>query len=319
MAPIILFVYNRPLHTRKVVEALLDNSLSSDSDLFIYADGPRENCSADCRKNISEVRQYIHSIEGFRSIHIIEQTVNKGLDPSEIDAVTEIVNRYGRVIVLEDDIVVSPYFLQFMNDALEYYKDWENVFQIGSFVPVLRYIQQLSEGTYFSYRSESWGWATWKEKWNLCDYSNYCLSLNEHSARLKQLHYNRAGADMYDNLLSYLKGQNDAWDARWQDCMYRYNAVCVRPTRTLSINIGFDGTGEHCGIMSEEDKLKWATCLYDQPIILSDRAKKANRRGLKGNVPIRLIIEMYRFYAHDQTPYLVRLKRLCKRYFNRIL
>ena len=119
-APILLFTYNRLSHTRRCVEALLNNSLASESELFIYSDAAKDESQ---QKAVEEVRQYIHTIRGFKHITITERDENWGLARSIIDGVTTQVNRYGKVIVLEDDLVVAPHFLKFMNDALETYKD----------------------------------------------------------------------------------------------------------------------------------------------------------------------------------------------------
>ena len=254
-APIILFVYNRPEHTKKVVEALLRNSIANQSDLFVFADGPKENATIEDIDKLVSVRQYIKTISGFKSVTIIEQTKNKGLDPSEIDGVTQVINQFNRVIVLEDDTIVLPLFLQFMNEALEFYKFNPKVFSIGSFSPKIDYLNRIKSSVYSSYRCASFGWATWKDRWDKCIWDKeYILNsrLIKHPTIYNKLKYNRAGGDMYDNLVAYANGNNDAWDARWQYCLYENNGVCIRPTKSLTYNIGFDGTGEHCGDLDVE-------------------------------------------------------------------
>ena len=124
VAPILLFVYNRPEHTRRCIESLLKNSLASESPLFIYADGAKDSAQQEA---VNEVRNYIRTIQGFQQITLMERNENWGLARNIIDGVTTQVNQYGKVIVLEDDLVVAPYFLQFMNDALETYKDEPNI------------------------------------------------------------------------------------------------------------------------------------------------------------------------------------------------
>ena len=119
-APILLFVYNRPQHVCNVVQSLLQNALAAESDIFIYSDAPKSETDG---KNVAEVREYIRTIKGFKTVTLIKRTENWGLARSIIDGVTTQVNRFGRVIVMEDDLIAAPYFLQFMNDALEAYKD----------------------------------------------------------------------------------------------------------------------------------------------------------------------------------------------------
>lgn len=120
LAPILLFVYNRPRHTRQLVQSLLTNELAVKSQLIIYSDAPQNEMD---RLAVEKTRNYIHSIKGFATLSIIEREKNHGLARNIIDGVTTQINRYGRIIVLEDDLIVAPYFLQFMNDALEIYKD----------------------------------------------------------------------------------------------------------------------------------------------------------------------------------------------------
>ena len=129
-APIVLFVYNRPWHTQQTVEALQKNKLASESELFIYSDDAKND---DARVSVDEVRKYIDNITGFKKITVIKRDKNWGLASSIIDGVTKIVNKYGRIIVLEDDLVTSPYFLKFMNDSLEVYEKRNDVFSVTGF------------------------------------------------------------------------------------------------------------------------------------------------------------------------------------------
>ena len=158
-APILLFVYNRPEHTRRCIESLLRNPLVSESNLFIYADGAK-----DCMQQeaVNEVRNYIRTLQGFKQITLIERSENWGLARNIIDGVTSQVNRYGKVIVLEDDLVVAPYFLTFMNEALEIYKDEPKVGHIQA----CDFTQNPSlPDTFLIKWTGSWGWATWDRAW----------------------------------------------------------------------------------------------------------------------------------------------------------
>ena len=158
-APILLFVYNRPEHTRRCIQRLLKNSLASESNLFIYADGAKDSTQQEA---VNEVRNYIRTIQGFKQTTLIERSENWGLARNIIDGVTTQVNRYGKVIVLEDDLVVAPYFLQFMNDALEVYKDEPKVGHIQA----CDFTQDSSLPTTFLIKwTGSWGWATWDRAW----------------------------------------------------------------------------------------------------------------------------------------------------------
>jgi len=160
LAPIILFTYNRLTHTQKTVEALFKNLLAEDSELYIYSDAPQDKTD---QEGVEAVREYIKTIKGFKSINIIEQSINQGLPNSIEIAVTEIVNKFGKVIVVEDDIVTSAYFLTFMNDALEHYENNKNIWHISGWnFPIDT--DGLND-TFLWRAAQVWGWATWKDRW----------------------------------------------------------------------------------------------------------------------------------------------------------
>lgn len=160
LAPIVLFVYNRPWHTRKTIGALIKNNLAKESELIIYSDAAK---TSEVEKDVMEVRRFIHSIIGFKAVQIIERSKNWGLANSIIDGVCSVVNKYGKIIVLEDDLVTSPYFLNFMNEALNHYENNNEVISIHGYVYP---IDNLPE-TFFLKGADCWGWATWKEGWAL--------------------------------------------------------------------------------------------------------------------------------------------------------
>jgi len=163
LAPIVLFVYNRPWHMRQTIEALQKNELAEVSELFIFSDGPKSEAD---KEKVLEVREYIKTIPGFKSVTLIKRERNIGLAQSIITGVTDVINRYGRIIVLEDDMVTSPYFLKFMNEALEFYKDAEKVVCVHGYIYPIE--AKLPE-TFFLRGADCWGWATWKRGWDLFD------------------------------------------------------------------------------------------------------------------------------------------------------
>ncbi|MBP5502194.1 MAG: glycosyltransferase family 2 protein, partial [Bacteroidales bacterium] len=164
LAPIVLFVYNRLSHTQKTVEALQKNTLAELSTLIIYSDGPK---NSEDKKNIEEIRIYLKTIIGFKKIQIIEKENNEGLAKSIIDGVTETINKYGKIIVLEDDIVTSPGFIKYMNDALDLYENEPLVMHISGYMyPLAK--NKLPE-TFFYQAASCWGWGTWKSAWNLLE------------------------------------------------------------------------------------------------------------------------------------------------------
>ena len=130
IAPIVLFVYNRPYHTKRTIEALQDNTLAKDSELFIFSDAPKSKTSID---DVLAVREIIKEVDGFKKVTVVQRDTNWGLANSIVDGVTDIVNRYGKVIVVEDDMITAKCFLEYMNDSLDKYADAKNVFSISGF------------------------------------------------------------------------------------------------------------------------------------------------------------------------------------------
>lgn len=244
LAPIILFVYNRPWHTRQTVEALQKNELASESELYIFADGPKDNASDEQLNNITKVRKYIHTIKGFKNIIIIESDHNIGLDNSVIQAVTKVIEKHGKVIVVEDDIVTHPFFLRYINQALEQYKNQNNIYMISGFSYNINLPKSYKDDVYCVHRCCSWGWGMWSDRWNQVDWELF--NYNKLSNSQKEIKkFNRGGNDLF-KMLQILRTQPVcAWDIRWAFCMYENDGLCINPTHSLVNNIGFDGSGTH--------------------------------------------------------------------------
>jgi hypothetical protein len=240
LAPIALFVYSRLTHTRQTVDALLKNTLAKQSDLIIFSDAAKSELQA---KAVSEVREYIHQIDGFKSVKIVERPVNSGLANSIIDGVTSVVNQYGRVIVLEDDLVTSSYFLQYMNDGLNIYEKNEGVVSIHGYVYP---IDGLPE-TFFLWGADCWGWATWKNRWSMFEPDGTKL-LGELKRRNLTKRFDFNGAYSYSKMLAdQIIGKNNSWAVRWHASAFLNNKYTLYPGKSLVLNIGNDGTGTHCG------------------------------------------------------------------------
>lgn len=262
-APIVLFVYNRPLHVQKTIQSLSSNDLAKDSDIYIYADGQKENATEKQCKKIQAVRTYIHSIKGFRSITIVERESNMGLANSVIAGVTDVINRYGKVIVVEDDLELNPYFLRYMNDALDFYEEDKRIFTIGGYNYPMDIPSNYKSDVYASYRCESWGWATWKDRWNKADWNIENYKIIKHPNRYLINKFNRGGADLYDMLLDQYHHKIDSWAIRWQNCLFENDGLCISPVKTFVQNLGFDGTGVHCGTTDPTKFLSKTALLYE--------------------------------------------------------
>lgn len=240
-APIALFTYNRLPHTRQTVEALRRNELSAESDLAIFSDGPRTESDGE---KVRSVRDYLKTIDGFGSVTVVESDKNRGLAESIIAGVTDIVNRYGRVIVLEDDLVTSPYFLKFMNDALTLYKDEEKVVSIHGYIyPVTGPLPE----TYFLKGADCWGWATWKRGWDLFEPDGSRL-LEALKARRLARQFDFDGTYGYAGMLKdQVAGKNQSWAVRWYASAFLRDKLTLYPGKSLVSHAGADGSGTHCG------------------------------------------------------------------------
>jgi hypothetical protein len=246
LAPVVLFVYNRLWHTEQTITALQQNHLAEDSELFIFSDGPKQEKDSDV---INEIRNYLQKINGFKKITIIERERNYGLAKSIISGVTEIIERYGKIIVLEDDLISSPSFLKYMNDALNFYQQNQKIFSITGYnypSTLMKIPDNYNHDVYFSPRNGSQGWASWKNRWDLVDWE--IKDYNEFTKnRNYQKHFNFGGDDLTEMLKSQMEGKIDSWSIRWCYAHYKNNALCVYPVKSFINNIGYDGSGIHCG------------------------------------------------------------------------
>jgi hypothetical protein len=269
LAPIVLFVYNRPEHARRTVEALKNNTLAQESDLIVYSDAPRVQTHV---RRVSEVRNYVRQIEGFKSVSVIERKTNLGLARSVIDGVTEIVEKYGRVIVLEDDMVTSRYFLTYMNDALEYYENEDSVISIHGYCYP---IDGLPE-TFFLKVADCWGWGTWKRGWDLFE-SDGCKLLEQLEQKELLNRFDLFGAYDYSKMLrDQIEGKNSSWAIRWYASALLADKLTLYPAQSLVSNIGSDGSGTHFGIGDCMDVI-----LCDRPIKIGNAEVSENMFALK--------------------------------------
>lgn len=290
-APILLFVYNRLQHTQRCIESLLNNSLSKESELFIYSDAAKETTD---RKKVEEVRQYIHTIQGFKRITIIERNDNWGLARSIIDGVTTQINQYGRVIVLEDDLVVAPYFLQFMNDALETYK---NEPKIGH-IQACDFTQDPAlPDTFLIKWTGSWGWATWDRAWKHFNPNGKEL-LQELKQRKLTYTFDFNGKYGFTRMLQrQIEGKNNSWAIRWNASLFLKDILSLNVGRSLVQNEGFDGSGTNCGGGG-----LYASNLYVEalPVILISPIKE-NKEARKAFI---------RYYARTNSFWAKALRRI---------
>ena len=243
-APIVLFTYNRPIHTQKVLNSLALCQESSQSDLFIYCDGAKENVDEVGINNINQVRQIVNSENRFKKVVVIEHEKNKGLANSIIDGVTEIVNKYGKIIVVEDDLIVSKGFLKYMNQALSMYEDDSEVGCIHAWNYYFKNVEDC-ESTFFLKGADCWGWATWKSSWKLFN-SDAQFLLNQIVSNKQEFEFNRKNTHEFVQMLKdQIEGKVNSWAIRWHASLFCNNKYCLHPTISLVNNIGFDDLGTH--------------------------------------------------------------------------
>ncbi|MEZ7495059.1 glycosyltransferase [Leeuwenhoekiella aequorea] len=241
LAPICLFTYNRYHETIKTVEALQRNYLAKDSELYVFSDGPKNEST---KTQVEEVRAYLSEIRGFKSIKIYESSENKGLANSIIQGVSKVLKDHGSVIVLEDDLITSPNFLDFMNQALTFYTNKDKVFSISGYTMNLKALKDETRDFYLGYRASSWGWATWENRWNeidwdVDDYKEFKWNI------LRQIDFMRGGSDMPRMLWRQMNNQIDSWAIRWCYHQFKNDLLTVFPVKSKVQNIGFGEMATH--------------------------------------------------------------------------
>lgn len=241
LAPIALFVYNRLNHTKKTVEALLSNNLAKNSTIYIFSDGAKD---VGGEQAVQEVRDYLKSVSGFAKVNIIERNENRGLAASIVDGVSILCEQHGRVIVLEDDLITSPYFLIYMNDGLNFYSEDETVGSITGFSYPIKY-QSDSRSILLPF-SSSWGWATWSREWSLFESDSKKIK-KQLLATDKLSSFSKVGGCGFGKMLQdHIDGKNDSWFIRWNASLFLKGKSTVWPSSSLVSNFGIDGTGVHC-------------------------------------------------------------------------
>lgn len=241
-SPIALFVYRRMDMTRQTVEALRMNRYAAESDLVIFSDGPKNESS---ELEVTRVREYVLSITGFRSVSVIESRVNKGLARSIIEGTQAVLKDHETVIVLEDDMITSPYFLKFMNEGLAMYENDERVVSIHGYVyPIRKKLPQ----SFFLRGADCWGWATWRRGWALFEPDGARL-LSELERRQLTREFDFNGSYPFTQMLrDQIVGLNDSWAIRWQASAFLKDRLTLYPGRSFVRNIGFDSSGTHSGV-----------------------------------------------------------------------
>lgn len=311
LSPIVLFVYNRPDHTQKTLDALAQNELAKDSILYVFCDGAKSNSSQNQLEKINETREIIRVgkqkiTEGkgnFKEILITEQTQNIGLADSILSGVTQIIKKYGKIIVLEDDIVTSKGFLKFMNESLEVYEKQKKVMHISGYMfPAdLENAIPNDEQTFF-YRSPScWGWATWERAWSKINTdTEFLLSELQSKKLLNEFDLDRT-YQFSKQLELNITGKIKTWAVKWYASVFLQNGLCLHPKHSLVQNIGTDNTGDN----SPKTNYFWHEQLADyvevNPVALQENKK--------------VVEQMKSYYSRFKLSFLERVRNRLKKSF----
>jgi hypothetical protein len=287
-APIALFVYKRLEHTKKTILSLQKNHLASDSHLVIFSDYAKTSSELD---EVLAVRKFCKEIKGFKTIKIIERDRNYGLSKSIISGVTELLSSYDRVIVMEDDLVASPFFLKFMNDGLTKYSEEYSVISVHGYIyPTANPLPN----NFFLKGADCWGWATWRRGWELFIEDGLVL-LGQLKHKKLESEFDFNGAYPFSKMLKdQIRGRNDSWAVRWYASAFLQSKLTLYPGKSLIQNIGFDGNGSHCSPTKIFDVNMSSKPIEIEgvPVVSSELAYKEFEkfhRASKRSIPFRLI------------------------------
>jgi hypothetical protein len=276
LSPIILFVYSRPAHTLRTLEALANNTLADQSHLFIFCDAAKPQASAQTLQDIAAVRQLVRSRQWCKTVTITESTTNRGIALTTVTELSKIIDQYGKAIILEDDIVTQKGFLTYINQALVLYAHDQNIFGIAGYA--FPFPKGLPD-TFFLPIISSWGWATWKRAWQ--HYKGDAVFFEKY-LRTNQLEkeFNFGHHGNYEILQKKITHNTDVWDVCWHASMFIENGLYLFPSKSLVSNIGFDNTGTNCDTDTfyAQHELTTAIALTRQePVLVPHIAKKVAR------------------------------------------
>lgn len=299
-APIVVFGFNRPDALKNTIASLQRNTESADSDLYVFVDGPRDGKAGEAEK-VEAVREFVKTITGFKSLHYTFAKQNRGLAASIISGVTEIINEYGKVIVVEDDLELMPNFLNFMNQGLERYENENNIFSISGDAYKIRFPNNYEYDAYLYTRSDSWGWGTWKDRWATVDWNLEDWASVE---RNKDAFKKSQGSDVFRMLKGWKTGKNHSWAIRFCYAQFVQSKYTILPKRSLVKNAGFGNDGTHCQeycrYKFEYDKSVKGCFSFPPAELLDERIVKQVRHY--DSLPVRIKSRLFNMF----------LKFICK-------
>ncbi len=309
-SPIALFVYNRPEHTSRVIEALQQNTLASQSVLYVFADGPKTDASQKQKEKIAETWKIVNNISGFLDVHLMFSETNNGCAKSIINGVSHVINKHGRVIVVEDDILTIPQFLKYMNDALDFYADDHRIWSVGGMNIDIKLPREYTHkhDLYLVHRGCSWGWGTWSDRWRDIDWA-VCDAKQFFSSKRKMKRFDRGGEGMTQMLKDQLDGKIDAWDIVWDYHVFKHNGYGLRPIKSFTQNIGMDGSGTHYNNDNPSDP--------QAPLFNPEHDTIRFEKSLKPSREVQRLF--YNYWSSEEKLFFhTRIKRMIKRILRNI-
>ncbi len=242
--PIVVFAYRRKDHLQQTLDHLKKCRGCENSDVFVFSDGYKGEKD---QQGVEQVREYLASIEQDNPFHgftVVKAPKNKGLAKNVIGGVTEILAKYKRVIVVEDDTLVAPGFIEYMNQALDFYENDSAIFSVGGFTVPMVLPADYRYDIIYTQRISSCCWATWEDRWkkinwDMPDYSKFRFTPWKRKA------FNKWGKDRSSMLDDQMNGRINSWAIRFDYYMWKNDMLNVIPAKSLARNIGMDGSGTH--------------------------------------------------------------------------
>lgn len=249
LAPIGVSTYGRLQHLQRTITALQKNTLAQESELFVFSDAPR----LGDEDRVAAVRKYLRKIDGFKEVHVIERTENSRVVNNR-GGMRMLLDQFGKMIFLEEDVVTAPGFLSFMNQALTTYRNNDKVFAITGYCPPIDARKYISSDAFLLQTCNFWGFAIWKERYDQVSMQTpSCEVFKTILNPFSLASYMRIGSDMPHLFLLDAQGIIDAGDIKFAFEMWKKGSYLLIPTFSLSMSIGLDGTGVHCGMERKYD------------------------------------------------------------------
>ncbi|MFY0255897.1 hypothetical protein ACDQ55_18290 [Chitinophaga sp. 30R24] len=307
LAPIVLFVYNRPALTLSTLQHLSKNREAKDSILYVYCDGPKESATPAQLQLVEQVREIVHSEQWCGKVVVMEALKNKGLATAVIDGVTEVIGKHGKVIVLEDDLTVSPFFLKYMNDGLNRYAHEEKVMSVHGYLYPLPIPSNYKADTFLVHDPGSLGWGTWSRAWSKFEPNTDKVIQQIKEKGLKSAFDFWGAYPFFRMLHQHKNGKVSSWAIRWRATAYLYDMLTLYPVKSLVRHDGNVASATHH--FKEEDWLY--TDIYQEPIAVE-------AIPVQNNLPMeKAFAKFLRSNAGMTIP--AKIKNRLKKYWRKII